>query len=146
MFTFTLALKPHSRSCLSSKKTPIGHYVMIFVSTHNSMRLCNLRAFLLTSTKCVLNKIASLSSTATSTANKQRREDKSTSQVYYTFQGKHLKCQTKHLLMNVMEYLEKEAKKSKDLVSLGQTLYRIGRYHLQYRLLPSESGRSYYKR
>ena len=57
--------------------------------------------------------MASLSSAAASRANKRCREDKSTSQVKYTFQGKHFKCQMKHLLMNVVEYLEKEAKKSK---------------------------------
>ena len=56
-----------------------------------------------------------LSSTLTLRANKCRREDESTSQVNYTFQGKHLKRQTKHLLMNVVEYFKKEAKKeSKD--------------------------------
>ena len=52
-----------------------------------------------------------LSSTLTLRANKCRREDESTSQVNYTFQGKHLKRQTKHLLMNVVEYFKKEAKK-----------------------------------
>ena len=56
-------------------------------------------------------KMPFLSSTSTSRANKRHREDKSTSQVNYTFQGKHLKHQTKHLLMNVVEYFEKEAKK-----------------------------------
>ena len=59
-----------------------------------------------------MNKIVSLSSAATSRANKHHREDESTSQVKYTFQGKHLKCQMKHLLINVEEYFEKEAKKS----------------------------------
>ena len=75
-----------------------------------------------------MNKMALLSSASTSRANKHRREDESTSQVNYTFQGKCLKCQTKHLLMNVVEYFEKEAKKSKCLVSRGQTLFRAGRY------------------
>ena len=60
-----------------------------------------------------MNKIVSLSSAATSRANKHHREDESTSQVKYTFQGKHLKCQMKDLLMNMVEYFEKEAKKSK---------------------------------
>ena len=57
--------------------------------------------------------MASLSSAATSRANKLRREGESTSQDKYTFQGKRLNSQTKHLLMNVVEYFEKEAKKSK---------------------------------
>ena len=39
-------------------------------------------------------------------------EYKSTSQIKYTFQGK-FKSQTKHLLMNVMEYFDKETKKCK---------------------------------
>ena len=54
----------------------------------------------------------SLSSAATSGTNKRRR-GKSTSQDKYTFQGKSLHSQTKHLLMKVVEYFEKEAKKSK---------------------------------
>ena len=66
----------------------------------------------------------SLSSALTSRANK--REDESTSQVNYTFQGKCLKHQMKHFLMNVMEYFKKESKKSKGLISRGQTLYLIG--------------------
>ena len=53
-----------------------------------------------------------LSFTSTSRANKYHREDKSTSQVNYTFQGKHLKRQTKHLLMIMVEYFKKEAKKN----------------------------------
>ena len=60
-----------------------------------------------------VNEMALLSSTATSRANKRCREDESTSQDKYTFQGKHLNSQTKHLLMNVVEYFKKEAKKSK---------------------------------
>ena len=56
--------------------------------------------------------MALLSSTSTSTANKYHRENKSTSQVNYTFQGKHLKHQTWHLLMNMVEYFKKEAKKN----------------------------------
>ena len=56
-------------------------------------------------------KMALLSSTLTSRANKYHREDKSTSQVNYTLQGKHLKCQTKHLIMNVLDYFKKEVKK-----------------------------------
>ena len=78
----------------------------------------------------MLNKMASLSSVSTSRANKHRREDESTSQVNYTFQGKHLKCQMKHLLMKVVEYFKKEAKKSKGLVSHGQTLFHVGQCHL----------------
>ena len=56
-------------------------------------------------------KMALLSSTSTSKANQSHREDESTLQVNYTFQGKHLTHQTKHLLMNMVEYFEKEAKK-----------------------------------
>ena len=55
--------------------------------------------------------MALLSSTSTSRANKCHREDESTSQINYIFQEKHLKCQTKHLLVNVVKYFEKEAKK-----------------------------------
>ena len=57
--------------------------------------------------------MASLSSAVTSKADKHHGKDESTSQVKYTFQGKSFKCQTKHLLMNLVEYFEKEAKKSK---------------------------------
>ena len=56
-------------------------------------------------------KMVLLSPTSTSRANKYHRKDESTSQVNYTFQVKHLKHQTKHLLMNVAEYFEKEVKK-----------------------------------
>ena len=106
MFMFTLALKMNSRTHLSSKRPPINHYIMVFVSTHNSTRLCNLHAFFFN-----VNEMASLSSTVTSKANKHHGKDESTSHVKYTFQGK--RCQTKHLLMNLVEYFEKEAKKSK---------------------------------
>ena len=58
-----------------------------------------------------VNEMASLSSAVTLKANKHHGKDESTSQVKYTFQGKSLKCQTKHLLMNLVEYFEKEAKK-----------------------------------
>ena len=81
---------------------------MVFVSTHNSTWLCNLHAFFFN-----VNEMASLSSAVTSKANKHHGKDESTSQVKYTFQGKSFKCQTKHLLMNLVEYFEKEAKKSK---------------------------------
>ena len=84
--------------------------------------------------------MALLSSASTSRANKHCREVESTSQVNNTFQGKRLKRQTKHFLMNVVEYFEKEAKKSKGLVSHDQILFRVGRYHLQYKRPPSESG------
>ena len=57
-------------------------------------------------------KMAVLSSTSTSRANKYHREDKSTSQVNYTFQGNHLKRLIKHLLINMVEYFKKEAKKN----------------------------------
>ena len=57
--------------------------------------------------------MASLSSAVTSKADKHHGKDESTSQVKYTFQGKSFKCQTKHLLMNLVEYFEKEAKKRK---------------------------------
>ena len=60
-----------------------------------------------------MNEMASLSTAATSRANKHHRENESTSQVKYTFQGKRLNSQMKHLLMNVLEYVKKEAKKSK---------------------------------
>ena len=60
-----------------------------------------------------MNEMASLSSAVTSKANKNHRKDESTSQVKYTFQGKSLKRQTKHLLMNLVEHFEKEAKRSK---------------------------------
>ena len=56
-------------------------------------------------------KIALLSSTSTSRANKRHREDESTSQINYIFQEKHLKHQTKHLLMNMVKYFKNEAKK-----------------------------------
>ena len=52
----------------------------------------------------------------------------------------------KHLFMNVVEYFEKEAKKSKGLVSRGQTFFRVGQYRFQYKHPPSESGRLYCKR
>ena len=55
-----------------------------------------------------MNEMASLSSAVTLRANKCHRKDESTSKVY-TFQGKHLKCEMKHLFMNVVEYFEKEA-------------------------------------
>ena len=51
MLAFTLALKLNSRSYSSSKRPPIGHYVMIFISTRISVWLHNLRAFLLTWSK-----------------------------------------------------------------------------------------------
>ena len=70
-----------------------------------------------------VNEMALLSFTSTLRANKHRREDESTSQGNYTFQGKHLKRQTKHLFMNIVEYFQKEAKKSKGLVSGGQILF-----------------------
>ena len=105
---FTLALKLNSRRHLSSKRPPISHYIMVFVSTHKSTRLYNLLAFFFN-----VNEMTSLSSAVTSKANKHHGKDESTSQVKYTFQGKSLKCQTNHLLMNLVEYFEKEAKKSK---------------------------------
>ena len=42
--------------------------------------------------------------------------------------------------MNIVEYFEKEAKKSKGLVSHDQILFRVGQYYLQYKRPPSESG------
>ena len=51
MFAFTFALKLNLRSRLCSNRPPISHYIMVFVSTRNNARLCNLRAFLLTWTK-----------------------------------------------------------------------------------------------
>ena len=57
--------------------------------------------------------MTSLSSDANSRAKKCRKVKESTSQVKNTFQGKNLNSQMKYLLMNVAEYFEKEAKKSK---------------------------------
>ena len=42
-----LSLKVNSRSCSSSKRLLIGHYIMVFIITCNSAWLHNLRAFLL---------------------------------------------------------------------------------------------------
>ena len=47
--------------------------------------------------------------------------------------------------MNVVEYFDKEAKKSKGVVSHGQTLLGVGRYRLQYKRPPYESGNLYHK-
>ena len=55
--------------------------------------------------------MVSSSSAAISRANKYCREDESFSQEKHSFKGRHLKRQTKHILMNV-EYFEEEAKKS----------------------------------
>ena len=54
-----------------------------------------------------------MSITTISRANKCCREDESSSQDKYTFQGKHLTRQIKHVLMNVVEYFKKEVKKGK---------------------------------
>ena len=51
IFAYTFALKRNSRSRLSSKRPPISHYIIIFVSMRNSTRLHNLRTFLLAWTK-----------------------------------------------------------------------------------------------
>ena len=76
----------------------------------------------------------SLSSIVTSRASKCCREDESTSQDKYTFQGKNLKCQTKHFFMNILEYFKKEAKKSKGHLNvlestvskaIGKTVYVV---------------------
>ena len=60
-----------------------------------------------------MNEMALFSSTGTSRSNECCREDESSSQDKYTFQGKHLTHLTKHLLMNMVKYFKKEAKKSK---------------------------------
>ena len=75
--------------------------------------------------------MASLSSAVSLRAKKDHREDESTSQVEYAFQGKHLKCQMKHLLMKVMEYFEKEAKKSKGHPNI---LERVSRQFMLFKL------------
>ena len=87
---------------------------MNFISTRNTVRLHILRAFLLN-----VNEMVSLSFASTSRTNTVE----STSQVNYTFQERCPKCQTKHLFMNIVEYFETEAKKSKGLVSHGQTVH-----------------------
>ena len=77
----------------------------------NSARLRNTRAFL----TCV-REMASSDSRATSRANKRPTQGESSSSPLsdkHSFKGKRLTSQTKHLLMNVVEYFEKEAKKSK---------------------------------
>ena len=81
--------------------------------------------------------MASSSSTVTSRANKCRREDESSTQDKYTFQGKLLSSQTKHVLMNMVEYIKKEAKKSKGYPNVlervskatGKTVYVVKTIH-----------------
>ena len=50
---------------------------------------------------------------ATLRANKRSRGSESSSRERYSFKGKRLASQTKYIVMNVMEYFEREAKKSK---------------------------------
>ena len=60
--------------------------------------------------------MASSISRATLQANKQPRGGESSTlptREKYCFTGKRLTSQTKHVIMNVMEYFEREAKKSK---------------------------------
>ena len=57
-----------------------------------------------------VNEMASSSSAAISRANKHSREGESSSQ---SIHGNSLNSQTKHILMNMVEYFENEAKKSK---------------------------------
>ena len=85
--------------------------------------------------------MASLSFASTSRVNTVERTNVPHKLIIDTFQEKRLKCQTKHLFMNVVEYFEKEASKSKGLVSRGQTLFLVERYGFQYKCSPSESGR-----
>ena len=105
MFAFSLALKLNSRSCLSSKRPPISYYIIDFITTCNSTRLCSYIIFF------NMNRMALLSSAVISRANKCCREDKSSLQEKHSFIGRQFKRQTKHTLMNVV-YFEKEVKKS----------------------------------
>ena len=57
-----------------------------------------------------VNEMTSLSSAAISRANKCSRKSESSSQ---SFQGKCLNSQTKHILMNMVKYVENKVKKSK---------------------------------
>ena len=60
--------------------------------------------------------MASSDSRAILRANKRPRAGESSSLLSrekYSFKGKHLVSQTKHVVLNVMEYFEREAKKSK---------------------------------
>ena len=66
--------------------------------------------------------MVSSSSAATSRADKCHREDESSSQDKYTFQGKCLTSQTKHVLMNVVKYFKKEAKKIKGYPNILERL------------------------
>ena len=78
---------------------------------HNSAQLRNSHAFLLH-----LKIMASSDCRAASQANKQLRGAQSSSlpsQEKYCFTGKRLTSQTKHVVMNVKEYFEREAKESK---------------------------------
>ena len=78
IFAFTLALKLNSGSHLSSKR----HNSLC--KLYNSVRLHNVYF------PFNVNGMASLSSAATSRANKHLGEDRPSSQEKYTFQGKRL--------------------------------------------------------
>ena len=67
--------------------------------------------------------MALLSSTATSRVKRDRGED-SHAQEKYSFTGKPLTSQSKHIVMNVVEYFKNEAKKSKGHSNVVERAHR----------------------
>ena len=74
----------------------------------NNSQLRNNHAFLVT-----WKSMALLDSRVTSRANKRSRRGESSSHEKHSFQGKRLTSQTKRVVMNMVEYFKREAKKSK---------------------------------
>ena len=88
----------------------------------NRAQLHNSHAFLLH-----LEIMASSDYRATSRANKWLRGTQSSSlpsREKYCFTGKHLTSQTKHIIMNMKEYFEREAKKSKGHPNILDKVYK----------------------
>ena len=141
VFAFTLALKLNSRSRLSSNRPQIGHYIMIFISTHNSVRLRSLCAFILTWTKWhrwVLHRLQA----QTNTIERPNLPYK----LITLFKESTLNAKWSISLWTWWNTSRKKQEKQGPSLTWPDPLPHIGWYRLQYKHPPSESGHLYCNR